>query len=130
MRSNTWPAAVGCANVEKLSPPRSHPHLGEEDGPWGLRIHTHGHPPQKQPALVLRRAVVWRFLLQGELLRCRRHSGMGTHYSFSNSAAELIFVLLLKTLRLLQTLRFAYRFPRFNTSQRLKIHCFLKLVNG
>lgn len=55
---------------------------------------------------------------------------MGTHYSFSNSAAELIFVLLLKTLRLLQTLRFAYRFPRFNTSQRLKIHCFLKLVNG
>ena len=38
-------------------------------------------------------------------------------------------MLLLKTLSLLQTLRFAYRLPRFNTSQRLKIHCFLKLVN-
>lgn len=38
-------------------------------------------------------------------------------------------MLLLETLSLLQTLRFAYRLPRFNTSQRLKIHCFLKLVN-
>lgn len=53
---------------------------------------------------------------------------MGTHYSFSNSSAELIFMVLLKALRILKTLRFAYRFPCFNTSQSLKIHRFLKSV--
>ena len=55
---------------------------------------------------------------------------MGTHYSFYNSSAEFIFTVLLKTLRILKTLRFASRFPCFNTCQSLKIHRFLKLVKG
>lgn len=55
---------------------------------------------------------------------------MGTHYSFSNRSAEFFFMVLLKTLRILKALRFAYRFPCFNTSQSLKIHRFLKSVKG